>query len=242
MRELDELIDVDDPAWPELRELLATAAVPLRTLPVDRGEAHRSVLQLQVTARSFLGALALNTGGLIVDDGWVRVFGGGSGGGGDVLPSLAQVNQFPAVFDPGWRPAAGLVVGHDVLGGVFAVNGPDPAAAGRPGEPGQVTYFAPDTLEWESMEMSHSAWTSWLLSDRPARFYEGLRWPGWRPEAAALASSLGITVHPCLWSEEARADLAATTRAAVPMRQVLGLAADFARQLGLTEPGFLGAA
>lgn len=53
------------------------------------------------------------------------------------LPSLAQVNRFPAYFDPVWHPATGLIVGHDVVGGVFALNGGDPAAAGGLGHLGR---------------------------------------------------------------------------------------------------------
>lgn len=240
MRELNELIDVADPAWPALEELFAASSVPLRVIPVDPEEGRRSLLQLQVTVRSILGSLALNCGGLVVDDRWVRVFGGGSGDVTASMPSLAKINDFPFGFDPSWSPACGLVVGHDVLGGVFALNGHDPAAFGRPGAPGQMTYFAPDSLEWEEMSMGHSAWVSWLLSGRLEKFYEGLRWPGWREEAAALDSAQGITVFPPLWSEQAHADLSATSRRAAPMRQVLGVAADFAQQMGPADPGFLG--
>ncbi|MFF4575529.1 DUF2625 domain-containing protein [Streptomyces sp. NPDC001410] len=239
MREIDELAQVDDPAWPQLQELLAASAVPVRVLPVDPGEGRRCLLQMQVTARSTLGALALNCGGLVLDDGWLRVYGGGSAATGG-LPGLGRVNGFPEEFDPAWHPASGLVVGHDVLGGVFALNGHDPAGAGRPGDPGQMTYFAPDTLEWEALDMGHSTWVWWLLSGRLETFYDGLRPPGWREEAAALDLSQGITVYPFLWSKEAQDDLAATTRRAVAMREVLGVAADFARQLGPADPGFLG--
>lgn len=239
MREIDELANVDDPAWPELQQALAASAVPVRVLPADPAESSRTLLQLQVTARSVLGSLVVNTGGLLLDDGWVRVFGGGSSAKGGV-PSLAQVNRFPDSFDPAWHPATGLVVGQDVLGGVFALNGHDPAAVGRPGAPGQLTYFAPDTLAWEGLTMGHSAWVSWLLSGGLEQFYEGLRWPGWRAETAALTNSQGIAVYPFLWTKEARADLAATTRRPVPMREVLGVAADFARQLGSADPGFFG--
>ncbi|WP_405875287.1 DUF2625 family protein [Streptomyces sp. NBC_00005] len=79
-----------------------------------------------------------------------------------------------------------------------------------------------------------------LLSGRLGTFYDGLRWPGRRAEATALGFSQGIAVYPFLWSEEAHEDLAATTRSAVPMREVLGVAADFARQAGAADPGFLG--
>lgn len=46
-----------------------------------------------------------------VDEGWIRVFGGGSAHGDDDLPSLAEVNLFPAVFDPGWDAASDLIAG-----------------------------------------------------------------------------------------------------------------------------------
>lgn len=239
VREIDELVQVADPAWPELQELIAAGAVSVEVLTPDPAEGRNCLLQMQVTTRSSLGALAWNCGGLVLDDGWLRVFGGGSKASRG-LPSLGQVNRFPGVFDPAWYPAAGLVVGHDVLGGVFVLNGQDCTDAGRPGVPGQMTYFAPDTLEWEAMDMGHSAWVAWLMSGRLETFYDGLRWPGWRQEVAALDLSQGITVYPFLWSEEAHTDLAATSRRAVPMREVLGVAADFAQQMGPADPGFLG--
>ncbi|MFD0631575.1 DUF2625 family protein [Catenulispora yoronensis] len=186
-----------------------------------------------------LGAVTLNCGGLVLDHGWVRVYGGGSGRDG-ALPSLARVNGFPEEFDPGWRPSSGLVVGHDVLGGVFALNGGDPAAEGRPGDPGQMTYFAPDSLEWEALGVGHSAWIQWLLAGNVAEFYSHLRWDGWQEEVAAAGPTQGITVYPYLWSKEAQEDLKATARRAVPMGEVLGMSMDFARQFGTMDPGFLG--
>lgn len=69
--------------------------------------------------------------------------------------------------------------------------------------------------------------------------YEGLRWPGWREEAAALSFSQGIVVYRSLWSKQAQENLAATSRAAVPMREILAIAVDAAPQIGLPDPGFL---
>jgi hypothetical protein len=127
-------------------------------LPPDRDLGRASMHQLQVTARSYVGALVLHCGGLLVDDGWLRVFGSPVGGAAPETPTLARVNQFPEVFDPAWRPGPGLVVAHDVLGGVFALNGATPARAGRPGAPGEVVYFAPDSLRWEALGVGHSTW------------------------------------------------------------------------------------
>ncbi|WP_405784474.1 DUF2625 family protein [Streptomyces sp. NBC_01378] len=148
----------------------------------------------------------------------------------------------PATFDPAWPLGAGLVVAQDVLGGVFALNGGHPCEAGRPGGPGEVIYFAPDALGWEALGAGHSAWLSWILSGGFREFYESLRWDGWRNEVSVLNGRQGLSFFPPLWSAEARQDLLATSRRAVPMAELLGLSSDSCRQFDGSDPGFLGAA
>ncbi|MEU3838731.1 DUF2625 domain-containing protein [Streptomyces sp. NPDC028635] len=238
MRELSQLIDVEEPAWPELRETLDTSPVSVEVLPLDDDLGSASILQLQVTARSYLGAVALHCGGLLVDGGWLRVFGSPVSGAAHGVPSLARVNRFPEAFDPVWRPETGLVVAHDVLGGVFALNGAAPAGAGRPGE---VVYFAPDSLRWEALGVGHSTWLAWLVSGALDEFYADLRWSGWREEVRTLNGKQGLSLFPPLWSREARQDIAATSRRAVSMGELLGVARDSCRQFDGVDPGFLGA-
>ncbi|MGW1497993.1 DUF2625 domain-containing protein [Streptomyces mirabilis] len=241
MRELRQLIDVEEPAWPELRETLAAGPLSVEVLSPDSDLGGASLLQLQVTARSYLGAMVLHCGGLLVDDGWLRVFGSPVDRAAHGVPSLARVNQFPATFDPTWRADTGLVVAHDVLGGVFALNGEDPAGAGRPGVLGEVVYFAPDSLRWEALGVGHSAWMAWLASGALAAFYADLRWPGWQDEVRILNGDQGLSMFPPLWSAEARQDLSATSRRAVPMTELLGVARDSCLQFDGVDAGFLGA-
>ncbi|WKU43037.1 DUF2625 domain-containing protein [Streptomyces sp. VNUA116] len=241
MRDLSQLIDVDDPAWPLLRQELEASGVPTDLCPVDADQGRATLHQLQVTAKSYLGAFVLHCGGLVLDQGWLRVFGSPASGDPWGLPGLAHVNGFPPESDPTWRPGAGLVIAHDVLGGVFAVNGADPAEAGRPGSPGEVVYFAPDSLRWEALGAGHSAWLSWILSGALDQFYEALRWPGWREEVQALRGTEGMSLYPPLWSAEGRNGLAATSRRPVPMAELLGIARDASRQFDGDDPGFLGA-
>nr|WTB28882.1 DUF2625 domain-containing protein [Streptomyces sp. NBC_00830] len=241
MRELSQLIDVEEPAWPELRETLGVGPVSVEVLPSDGDLGGASLLQLQVSARSYLGAVVLHCGGLLVDGGWLRVFGSPVDGAARGVPSLARVNQFPGALDPAWRADPGLVVAHDVLGGVFALNGGAPASAGRPGAPGEMVYFAPDSLRWEALGVGHSAWMAWLVSRALDEFYTDLRWPGWKDEVRALHSDQGLSLFPPLWSTEARQDLSTTSRRAVPMTELLGVARDSCRQFDGVDPGFLGA-
>ncbi|MFE0028460.1 DUF2625 family protein [Amycolatopsis sp. NPDC059021] len=240
MRDITELVDVPYPSWPMLADALASSFTSHVVLPPDPEQCQATLLQLQVTARSPLGAIALNTGGILVHDGWLRVYGG-SGGGPDGLPSMAEVNGFPSTAEEGWQPAAGLIIAHDVLGGVFALNGMEHEQHGRPGAPGSVVYFSPSSLVWEDLEMGHSQWLTWLLDGGAAGHYHDLLWPTWRTEVAELGLRDGITVYPFLWSQEAQEDMAATTRKPAPLTQILDLHAGFCDQLGLAQPGELGA-
>ncbi|MEW2416452.1 DUF2625 family protein [Streptomyces sp. NPDC046866] len=237
LRDHGELIDVDDPAWPLLLQELSGTDVPVEVLLGDPVAGRASLLQLQVSARSNLGGIVLNCGGLLVDGGWLRIFASPSDPG---LPGLAEVNAMPSAFDPSWRPDGGLVVAHDVLGGVFVLNGGDPREAGRPGEPGEILYFAPDALRWEALGAGHSAWLSWILSGGLQEFYEGLRWDGWRSEVSVLNGRQGLSFFPPLWSAEARRDLSATGRRTVPVAELLALSRDACLQLDGVDPGFLG--
>ncbi|MEW2286816.1 DUF2625 family protein [Streptomyces sp. NPDC047841] len=82
MREIDELSDVADPAWPKLEQAFAGSAVPVRVLPADPAEGRRCLLRTRVTTRPVPGALILHCGGLVPDDGRLRVYGAGSAGAG----------------------------------------------------------------------------------------------------------------------------------------------------------------
>ena len=228
MRDIAELTEVDDPGWPAVLEAVAAGPTDCVVLPPEPGTCRATLLQLQVTARSLLGAVVLNSGGMLLHHGWLRVYGGS----GDALPGLGEVNGFPASFDPAWAPPAGLVVGHDVLGGEFALNGVDPALSGRPGEPGQIVYFGPDTLEWETFDGGYGHWLMWMLGGGLPEYYKTVFWPGWQAEVGALRLREGIATYPPLWSEEGASDIAGTSRQVVPMTELVAFHADTARQLG----------
>jgi len=110
----------------------SVAANEAAVLPADPDAGPAALEALGVTDRSLLGALAVNTGGLAVDHGWLRVLGG---------PSLLE-----------WRDRldGGFVVGHDVVAGFYAVDQQE----------GEVRYLAPETLEWVGIEMGHSELTA----------------------------------------------------------------------------------
>lgn len=226
IRPIGELKAVDDPAWPRLLASIQRASVPVRVLPVDRPSGEQTLYRLQVTATSTLGAVALNTGGVLIDHGWLRLLGSGASG----LPDLATANGLgpPAVGSP---PPASLTVAYDVLGGRFAING-----GGLVGQPGEVCFWGPDTLEWTPIGAGHAALVQWALTGGLADFYRHLRWPGWEGEVAAVPADHGISTYPFLFTAQGR-DLARVSRRAVPFGELLSLHEDLARQVGDLPPG-----
>jgi hypothetical protein len=240
VRELNELLLVEHPSWDVFLEGFSRSFTPVEVLPAEVRQSQSCLMQLQVTAQSPLGGIVLNSGGLLLHGGWLRVFGGSNPGGSAGLPGMAEINGFPAKFEPGWAPTGGLLVAHDVLGGAFALNGLDPAAAGRPGAPGEIVYFAPETLSWRAMEMGHDDWLGWILTGRLDSFYERVRWPHWRTDVVELGSRYGFSVFPFLWTGEALLDISLTVRQGVPMGELLEFHVGSCAELGLADPGFLG--
>lgn len=225
MKPLGRLAPVADPAWPELRAAIDAAKAPVTLLHNDRAAGEQTLWRLQVTAASTLGALALNCGGLLVDHGWLRILGGGTA----QLPDLASAN---GIGEDGAPTRTGeLVVAMDVLGGRFCVNG-----GTLPFGSLDVGYWGPDTLEWMSLELGHTAFVHWALDGGCTDFYRGLRWPGWEREVEKVAPDMGIVAVPFPFTEQGR-DLSACRREAVPMGELLALYPELARQLADHEPG-----
>ena len=152
-------------AWPLVKRWIDQAANDVTTLKPDPDGGARVLEALGVTERSVLGALAVNTGGLSIDHGWLRVLGG------------------PMLLDWHEQLEGGLVVGHDAAGGFYAVGQED----------GEVRYLVPGNYDWMETEMGHAAWVHWTLMGDVEGFYADMREPGWEAQIAALAPDQGLS-------------------------------------------------
>lgn len=207
LRVLEDLLSPGDEGWASITQWAAESPRTSRVLPVDDQHRDHVLLGLQVTTRSVLGAVAWHTSGLLVDHGWLRLFGGS----GSVLPDLLTVNE--PRLRPGEAPSY-LVIAHDVMGGRFAVDG-----GGLLGRAGEVAYFAPDTLNWEPTQRSPSDFLGWVFTGDLESFYEPFRWPGWEAEVGATPLDQLLAVYPPLFTREGH-DVAAASRRAVPWREL----------------------
>ena len=189
MKTLTELIDVHDPGWAVVQEWLNAASNPYEVLAKDEPRAEQALLQLQVTTRSPLGALVYETGGLLIDDGWLRILGSGSARLARDPMSWTQTATDAGSF-------GALLIADDASGGFFALNG-----GGLGEDIGNVYYFAPDALAWERLEVGYSAFVEWALCGDLALFYQTVRWSNWREEVRTLGGEQVYTFFPFLWTE-----------------------------------------
>lgn len=218
MRTLNELLDRDDPAFPLIRQWAGEADIPVELLPPSAGR-DDVLLSLQVTTRSPLGAIAYETGGILVDDGWLRILGSGHG----------KLGRNIATWNEG-RAEGFLLVADDVLGGFFAING---GALGP--DQGKMYYFAPETLAWEALEIGFTAFVAWAFTSQLRQFYG-------RPSGAAadfdelpLSGELCLTFYPFLWTQEG--SLKTSSRRAIPVEEQWALNLDLQQTLPHARAG-----
>jgi len=197
MRTLNELIDENDPGINLLNQWMSQAVRPVELLPPSQN-AGLVLSQLQVTTRSMLGTLAYETGGVIVDHGWLRFLGSGNE---RLTRNIADWN-----LD---RTDGLFLVADDAVGGFYAIQG----AAGR-----EVSYRPPDTLKWQPLGVGLSGLLQWACLGNLDTFYTRLRWPGWPEEIAALHADKMIVSHPPVWSKNDDQPLA--IRKQIPVEEV----------------------
>jgi hypothetical protein len=212
--------------WPIIQGWLASAGQRAQVLPVERSQAEATLLALNVTTRSPLGAMAYETGGILVEHGWLRLLGASSV---RMQDGVLAWNGLPPESVSNPLPRA-MIVAHDAVGGFFAAN----LGAFGAG-PRTIYYFAPDTLDWMDMEMSHADYLQWAITQDLSAFYADLRWPNWEQEIEALDGDHGISFYPMLWV--GRAAFQGRSRRVVPQRELWALHRDMADQLKGLPPG-----
>lgn len=217
-RTLSELIDLKEPGWSLVQEWAAEATKPVEFLPVDPDPGAQVLLALQVTTRSPMGAIAYQSGGILVDDGWLHILGAGCE---RLVGNLLTWNHLTG--DTTLRPLpieplrGALIIAHDAVGGFFALNG-----GGLSGPIRSLFYFDPTELGWMDLGIGYSEFLMWAFQGDLDRFYEGCRWPSWREDCRRVPSDLGFHSWPPPWSAEGKTF--AVTRQAVPMTELWGYA------------------
>lgn len=211
LRSVQELINRQDPGWVVVQEWLTHATNQVEVLPREPARAEKALYAAQVTTRSPMGAIVYETGGLLVDHGWLRILGSGSR---RLNRSLIEWNLGKSMTQIGEQPAF-LLIADDAAGGFFAINN----GAFSPQEIGKVFYAAPDALEWESLGLGYSEFLTFCFAGDLGQFYQGLRWRNWPADVAKLDGTHAMHFLPPLWTREGK-DPRKVSRRAVPVQEI----------------------
>jgi hypothetical protein len=225
MRPLNELINKVDPGWPIVKKWIDSATNKVEILPADITRGANALYKTQVTTRSTMGAIVYHTGGLLIDNGWLRILGSGST---KLNRSLPDWNKGKAYSDS-IIGAPFLLIADDAIGGFFLLNG-----GGLGPDLGKVYYLDPGNLEYESLEINYSEFLLFCLNTNLEDFYEGLRWIDWKNDVTSLDGNKAFSFYPFLWSKEGK-DINNVSRKAVPIEEIYLLTLDVRKQLGLDK-------
>ncbi|MCE2798610.1 MAG: DUF2625 domain-containing protein [Planctomycetaceae bacterium] len=211
-RTLEQLINRDEPAITLIQDWIGAAENQCDVLPPSN-ENEEVLLEIQVTTRSPLGALAYETGGVMIDHGWLRFLGSGHP---KLRRTLSEWNR--------GRNSGLCLVADDAVGGFFAING------GTLGEDiGNIYYWPPDRLEWEPLDFGFTDFFCWSLTSELAGFYDGLRWPNWKLDIQDLHGDQCFCFFPFLWTKEG--SVTGSLRRAIPVAETFDLKVDIIQQL-----------
>ena len=224
MRPLNELINKEDPGWAVVEDWMKEAKNKIEVLEKDPAKADSALYQTQVTTRSPMGAIIYETGGILVDYAWIRILGSGSD---KMQRSLPEWNKGKYPEEYGER-APYILIADDAIGGFFALNG------GALGDDfGKVYYLAPETLEWEPLDVGYSGFIQWTFNGDLEDFYKGLRWKRWKREVREMGPDRVIQFYPYLFTKYKKLEL--LSRQDIPIEEMWHFQMDLLQQLTKTR-------
>jgi len=225
MRPVDGLINTTDPGWTLVNDWIKSAKNKVEILAVDTTKAKDALYKTQVTTRSPMGAIIYMTGGLLIDDGWIRILGSGNSKLNRTLPDWNKGKSFKEFG----QAAPFLLIADDAMGGFFLLNG-----GGLGKDLGKVYYFSPDNLEYEPLDLTYTDFLNFCFNNNLDEFYKGYRWTNWKEDVSKLSGDKIYNFFPMLWTKEGK-DINKVSRKAVPVEEQYDLNLDFRKQLGLDK-------
>lgn len=225
MRPIEELINENDSGWSFVTEWIKSAKNKIEILSVDKQKAKDALYKTQVTTRSPMRSIVFETGGILVDNGWIRILGSGSE---KLKRSLPEWNLGKG-FNEFGQPSSFLLVADDAIGGFFLLNG-----GGLSKDLGKIYYLAPDNLEFEPLNLSYSEFLNFCFNNNLNEFYKGYRWKTWKDDVAKLDCDRVFNFVPYLWTKEGK-NIEKASKKDVPIEEQYSLNMTFRKQLGIEK-------
>jgi hypothetical protein len=195
LKPLNELIDPDNTGWIAVSRMIESAKDHVEVLGRDAKRADSTIYQTQISTDNPLGGVIYNTGGILIEGGWVRILGSGCDRMNRGIGTWNKGKSYSKNGNP-----AMMLIADDVIGGFFAINtgGIDEINLNK------VFYFGPNSLKWEFTGLNYLQFISFCFSDQITEFYTDFRWKGWQQEVSTVSTSNVISVYPLFWTKDGR--------------------------------------
>ncbi|WP_343522383.1 DUF2625 domain-containing protein [Pedobacter sp.] len=189
---IEKLINKTDPAWPLVKKWIDSAKNKVEVLPVDSAKAKEVLYHTQTTTYATLGSVIYNTGGILVDNGWIRILGSGSE---KLNRNVAEWNKGKTLEEYGDNLPY-LLIADDAVGGFFAIN-----YGGLGKDIKNVYYLEPNSLTWQPLGAGYGEFLIFCFDSDLSKFYKGLRWSSWDKFISNLDGNKTYSFRPYLWQE-----------------------------------------
>lgn len=197
--------------WNEIKYILKNST---RKVKIINNKVYDDTLNnLNIDKNSVLGQVITNTLGIFIDN-YIRLFGNGSK---DVSYNIYEYNlEFKKYFDDNM-----IIVADDVFGGLFSVTK----------EKNNILYFAPDTLQWENLEIDYKDFIKYISSEKIDEFYKSYKWSTFQEDIKDIKFNQGILIYPFLWSNEC--DIEKAKKSIVPFSELVQINMEFREKFGI---------
>ena len=195
--------------WNEIIEMFNNSTSKIKLVSAEENIGESIVSQLGLNKATTLSTIICNVSGITVDN-IIRIIGQGN-------QKMIGVDKINAIVNG--KPSKirdMLIIGTDIFGGIYAMNMTE-----INGVIGNIFYFAPDTLAWESMDMKYSQFLYWTVHGNVNEFYSSMKWNGWEQIAVSTGFNEGILVYPFLWSKEINIETA--SKKIVPFEELINI-------------------
>ena len=208
---------MQDELWNEVIDMFNNSK---RKIHIYEGLETVGRLELEkvgIMHNSVLGTIILHTAGIRVDN-WIRIIGQNCDEHNGIFQYNSANNSSENEIMQGM-----FIVAQDIVGGVFAINVSKFSEGIK-----MIWYFAPDTLEWECLDMNYAQFLAWTIQGNLDEFYSSMRWDYWEKDCKNVGFDKVWLIYPFLWSQEC--ELETASKKLVPFMELKELNTDYAKR------------
>ena len=204
-----------DIIWNKTKEILVKSKYKMIILEEGLENGYDECEKLNIPEDSVLASVVKNCNGIYIDN-WIRILGQGNEKQKGVLyyNTLVDDSCIYGMF----------IVANDVVGGIYAIN-----ISKYENDKNLIWYFAPDTLEWECLDMNYSDFIAWVANGNISEFYETMRWNDWTVDCEKIEFDKACLIYPFLWAKEC--EINSAEKKTVPFEELMRLNFDYHKMI-----------